>query len=48
VQNVRVNVAVDDEGALKAYVAKEGDRRNSEIFAGAGGGNNPRPAYGWR
>ncbi|HUW15301.1 MAG TPA: hypothetical protein VM537_36650 [Anaerolineae bacterium] len=47
-QNVNVTVSVDDEGALKAYVAKEGQQRNREIFEGAGGGNNPQPSYGWR
>ena len=47
-QNVNVTVSVDDEGALKAFVAKEGQRRNRDIFEGAGGGNNPQPSYGWR
>ena len=47
-RNVNVTVSVDDEGALKAFVAKEGARRNRDIFEGAGGGNNPQPSYGWR
>ena len=45
---VDVTVSVDDEGALRAYVAKEGAQRNRDIFEGAGGGNNPQPSYGWR
>ena len=47
-QNVNVTVSVDEEGALRAYVAKEGAQRNRDIFEGAGGGNNPQPSYAWR
>ena len=47
-QDVNVTVSVDDEGALRAYVAKEGAQRNRDIFEGAGGGNNPQPSYAWR
>ncbi len=45
---VDVRVTVDDEGALKAFVAKDNARRNADIFDGAGGGNNPQPSFAWR